>query len=620
MARLCNFHSHIGSELNDSAFTAVIQDALLADADAFINESTNVEIFLKFAREACESFKTDWKKHQVRGGFLLMDVFVQVIYLYMISGASQANKCDEELKTVITMEDAIGIIIEMIEKIDSAALVKEIKVNIGKFDKLKNEEKRLEISCRRFIKKSVKATKTKLFDDAYFARGIYYGLKINGVGGEEYGQALKNKTLDELKGVGHYMELSLNASKYTKGELPYLPKKNYDINKKNNIFLLHMTNAHHKALSSDDAIAEQLLYSVVKESKDLLSKESNSNVIGIDWLAPEGYEFERERTIRVVGRFLDLLNGIYLELQEEGNGPKYKKIVFRPHVGEGCSVFNGDQSKIPLLLYPREFMVNAWGAVNMFVDMENQNQSQNQNQNQNQSQNQTPKPSSGLERYVIGEFARYMGGDDFSIGGKKYDELKRRAINNARVMTEAIADWCERNTSDNLLFRLGHVTHCDKDTAKLIKDKGIYVDLNLGSNIRTGALNGAPGFGAIDYARTQVKDKKANDAYNSVEVIEEIKNLWGVDVYKESGFYQLVKAGCKILIGDDGVGVEVTGIKDEYKRVKAVFDGFDEKVRKAYTGDSSDFYTKLETDQNAWIQEVHGVSYDNTYKSLRTFP
>lgn len=232
MARLCNFHSHIGSELNDSAFTAVIQDALLADADAFINESTNVEIFLKFAREACESFKTDWKKHQVRGGFLLMDVFVQVIYLYMISGASQANKCDEELKTVITMEDAIGIIIEMIEKIDSAALVKEIKVNIGKFDKLKNEEKRLEISCRRFIKKSVKATKTKLFDDAYFARGIYYGLKINGVGGEEYGQALKNKTLDELKGVGHYMELSLNASKYTKGELPYLPKKNYDINKK----------------------------------------------------------------------------------------------------------------------------------------------------------------------------------------------------------------------------------------------------------------------------------------------------------------------------------------------------------------------------------------------------
>ncbi|MFB3947396.1 hypothetical protein ACE1V3_11320 [Aeromonas veronii bv. sobria] len=600
----CNFHSHIGSELNDSAFTAVIDDKSLADADAFVDKSTNVEIFLKFAKEACESFKTDWKKHQVRGGFLLMDVFVQVIYLYMISGASQANKCDEELKTVITMEDAIGIIIKMIEKIDSADLVKEIKGSIGKPDKLNNKEKRLEISCRRFIKKSVKATKTKLFDDAYFARGIYYGLTLDGVDGKKYGQALKDNTLEKLEAVDYYMELSLNASKYMNGELPYLPNKKHAISGNSNIFLLHMTNAHHKALSSDDAIAEQLLYSVVKEFKGLF-EDSNSNVIGIDWLAPEGYEFERERTIRVVGRFLDLLNGVYQEIKEEIK-KKYKKIVFRPHVGEGCSVFNGDQSKIPLLLYPREFMVNAWGAVNMFVDMENQSQKavnmfvdiENQNQNQN------PKPSSGLERYVIGEFARYMGGDDFSIGGKKYDELKRRAINNARVMTEAIADWCERNTSNNLLFRLGHVTHCDKDTAKLIKENGIYVDLNLGSNIRTGALNGAPGFGAIDYARTQVKSN--NKAYNSVEVIKEIKNLWGVDIYKDSGFYQLVKAGCKVLIGDDGVGVEVTGIKGEYERVKAVFDGFDKEVRNAYVGEPSDFYTKLETDQHAWIKKVHG--------------
>lgn len=221
---------------------------------------------------------------------------------------------------------------------------------------------------------------------------------------------------------------------------------------------------------------------------------------------------------------------------------------------------------------------------------------------------------------MIGEFARYMGGDDFSIGGKKYDELKRRAINNTRVMVVAIATWINNNPGHNLMFRLGHVTHCDSETAKLIKQYGIYVDLNLGSNIRTGALNAAPGFGAIDYARSKVKGKKANDAYNSVEVIEEIKNLWGVDVYKDSGFYQLVKAGCKVLIGDDGVGVEVTGIEEEYKRVKAVFDSFDEKVRKAYAGDSSDFYQKLKTNQAVWIKEVHGVSYENTYNQLPPLP
>lgn len=579
MVRHCNFHSHIGSELNDSAFTAKINDQPLADTDVFINESTNVEIFLEFAEEACTSFKTDWKKHQVRGGFLLMDVFVQVLYLYIKADKTCTldKSIHEKFKTVTTMEDAIDYISDMIRKL------KEVNVKGSDFEK----------ACARFIKKSVKATKTKLFDDAYFARGIYYGLKLNGVGGKKYGQALKEKTLEKLNGVNYYMELSLNASKYKKGELPYLPKQEYAISGNDNVLLLHMTNAHHKALSSDDAIAEQLLYSVVKEFKDLF-KDPNSNVIGIDWLAPEGYEFERERTIRVVGLFLDLLNGIHPKLKEERTDPKYKKIVFRPHVGEGCSVFNGDQSKIPLLLYPREFMVNAWGAVNMFVDMENQNQ----------NQSQTPKPSSGLERYVIGEFARYMGGDDFSIGGKKYNELKRRAINNARVMTEAIADWCEHNTINNLLFRLGHVTHCDKDTAKLIKANEIYVDLNLGSNIRTGALNGAPGFGAIDYARSKVKDKKANDAYNSVEVIKEIKNLWGVDIYKDSGFYQLVKAGCKVLVGDDGVGVEVTGIKGEYDRVKTVFDGFDDKVRKAYAGDSSDFYNQLESDQTAWITNV----------------
>lgn len=553
--KVCNFHSHLGSELTDDGFIK--------------NGKDDVELFLDFADKFCDKFK----ESQGRGGFLAMDVFVQVFYLYLMAhkDAGDAIKVPVpgDIKKVEDINGAIDAIKYMIAEIKSKTSQIDCAI------------------CSRFIKKSVKATKTKLFDDAYVARGIYYKLD----------QKLKETTLDILnKKVKHYMELSLDITDLIKRDYKYV---NAEI-ANDTISLLHMTTKHHQALSHDDDIAELDLYLFATEFKDFQetwSKRSGSPLIGVDWLAPEGYEFERNRTVRIVGNFLDILNK---NAPQAGN-----KIVFRPHVGEGCSVFNGDQSHTPLMRDPKAFMANAWGAVTTFIDTVDKSNT---------------KKSSGLERYVIGEFARYMGGDDFSIGGKKYDELKRRAINNTRVMAVAIATWINENQNHNLMFRLGHVSHCDSETANIIKQYGIYVDLNLGSNIRTGALNAAPGFGAIDYARSKAKTAQQVDAYNSVYVINEIKDLWGVDVYKDSGFYQLVKAGCKILIGDDGVGVEVTGIEGEYKRVNAVFDGFDAKAKSAYIGSFSDFYTKLEKNQTDWITELHGVNYENTYNSLPTLP
>lgn len=550
--KLCNFHSHLGSELKDDAFIS--------------NDQEDVLLFLNFADKFCDKFK----ESQGRGGFLAMDVFVQVFYLYLMvfkgSNGAISVKVPFNTKDINDIKGAIDAIKYMIEKMK------------GKTSQIDG------VICSRFIKKSVKATKTKLFDDAYVARGIYYKLAPQ----------LKTSTLNFLnKQVKYYMELSLDITDLLKYEYKYVKD---DISN-NCIALLHMTSKHHQALSHDNDIAELELYRFATEFQDLQdtwSKRSKSPLIGVDWLAPEGYEFERNRTVRIVGNFLDILNK---NAPQPGN-----KIVFRPHVGEGCSVFNGDQSHTPLMRDPKAFMANAWGAVTTFIDTVD---------------NSNSKKSSGLERYVIGEFSRYMGGGDFSIGGKKYDELKRRAINNTRVMVVAIATWINNNPEHSLMFRLGHVTHCDSETANIINQYGIYVDLNLGSNIRTGALNAAPGFGAIDYARSKAKTDNQDDAYNSVYVINEIKDLWGVDVYKDSGFYQLVKAGCKILIGDDGVGVEVTGIKDEYTRVKAVFDGFDQKVKENYSGKATDFYVPLEIHQREWIDKVHKANASGIYNAVQ---
>lgn len=623
--KVCNFHSHLGSELPDDDFVPKGNEA--------------VTTFLEFADKLCDKFKKDGLS---RGGFLAMDVFVQVLYLYVMEHkeetgcAIDVNVPNVEIN-IPTLDKSKYELYRDYVKSDKgmgAKYIKDIK-DIKDIDgaiyfikrmieKITNKNKSsCENDCLRFIKKSVKATKTKLFDDAYVARGIYFARKLE----------LKQKTLALLNDQKYYMELSLDITDLTNGgEGKYV--NDYISNER--IALLHMTNKHHQALSHDNYKAELGLYEFANKFKtlqgDWLKRPSKSPLIGVDWLAPEGYEFEHNRTVRIVGNFLDILNKNAQasgdNAQQSGNNAPQscKKVVFRPHIGEGCSVFNGDQSNTPLMRDPKAFMVNAWGAVTTFIDTVDQNNPKELKQPDN------IKPSSGLERYVIGEFARYMGGDDFSIGGKKYDELKRRAINNTRVMVVAIATWINKNPGHNLMFRLGHVTHCDSETAKIIQQYGIYVDLNLGSNIRTGALNAAPGFGAIDYARSKVKVNKSKnnngnnsenenyDAYNSVEVIKEIKDLWGVDIYKDSGFYQLVKAGCKVLIGDDGVGVEVTGIKGEYERVKAVFDGFDEEVRKAYLGKFSDFYKKLEKDQHDWIEEVHGVSYENTYNQLPPLP
>lgn len=594
--KVCNFHSHLGSELPDGKFVPEGNQA--------------VSTFLTFADKLCDKFKKDGLS---RGGFLAMDVFVQVLYLYLM-----AHK-GEKLAIAVNAPDIINDI-KGIKDINNAIDI--IKGMIGKINNNKDLSS-CQVACSRFIKKSVKATKTKLFDDAYVARGIYFSQRPE----------LKGDNLNNLNNeVKYYMELSLDITDLTNGgEGKYV---NGDISNER-IALLHMTNKHHQALSHDNDIAELELYRFAtefQELQDTWSKRSKSPLVGVDWLAPEGYEFERNRTVRIVGKFLDILNKNAQQsdknAQQSGNNAPQscKKVVFRPHVGEGCSVFNGDQSHTPLMRDPKAFLANAWGAVATFIDTIDTVEQNNQSNQSNQNSQRSRKQSSGLERYVIGEFARYMGGDDFSIGGKKYDELKRRAINNTRVMVVAIATWINNNPGHNLMFRLGHVTHCDSETAKLIKQYGIYVDLNLGSNIRTGALNAAPGFGAIDYARSKVKVNKSKnnngnnsenenyDAYNSVEVIKEIKDLWGVDIYKDSGFYQLVKAGCKVLIGDDGVGVEATGIDDEYKRVAAVFNSYQNSENKFYNG--KNFSEVLDEHQLDWFRALY-TDGDKRYNDIK---
>lgn len=581
MVSLCNFHSHSGGELPDSEFV-----------DVPGNENRNV--YFQFVKALCNKYLKD----KNRAGYLVMDVMVQLIYIYSQSLRADDGKLDPrfqqrfnaaeaKLKEITSVDLALQWILERIAEL-------QILYKNTTDQKISdNQQQVVNKFCMRAIKKTVRATKTTLFDDAYVARGIYFSLKDEDVA--TYALTMRNKQCAFMNQSNHYLELSLDADEYYAGNSKYLEPNIFAAN--NRVMLLHMTNKHHKALATEDKFAELELYQVVDTFERIRADDvaAARQLIGIDWLAPEGYQFDAGRTLRIVGRFLDKLNACAERLCSHSGS---QRLVFRPHIGEGCSVFNGDQSATPLRLYPRDFMVNAWGAVNYFIPCFD-----------------AQHDGSGLERYVIGEFQRYMGGDDFAIGGRKYAALRQRALNNTRVMVQAIGDWIDNHPQHKLLFRLGHVTHCDAATAGMISKFGIYADVNLGSNIRTGALNTAPGLGAVDYVRMQLNQQRSDKlAYNSLEVFNGIKALWGQDAYQDSGLHSLLNAHCNIVLGDDGAGSEGTELRAEYQRFITVASELC-----AVQQNSQDAYKQaLDKTQQQWLVSLFG-QLPEFYSTLESY-
>ncbi|MEA5498285.1 hypothetical protein VB834_14875 [Limnoraphis robusta Tam1] len=120
---------------------------------------------------------------------------------------------------------------------------------------------------------------------------------------------------------------------------------------------------------------------------------------------------------------------------------------------------------------------------------------------------------------------------------------------------------------DKILIRFGHATHTTPEQAVRMRELGIYADINLGSNLRTGA---------IAYLEEQIvgtsdedSDSKEQARHKYMEGIKKQNKQWNLNpselIQKDHGLANLLLAEVKVVLGTDGQGVEVTSIKDEYE-------------------------------------------------------
>lgn len=99
-------------------------------------------------------------------------------------------------------------------------------------------------------------------------------------------------------------------------------------------------------------------------------------------------------------------------------------------------------------------------------------------------------------------------------------------------------------TSDDVAVRFGHVTHVGDDDASRMADLGIWADVNLTSNLATGAL------------------LLSDDALD-------VKWL-DPSVFADHGIHRLVAQGVRFVLGTDGGGVEHCSHPTEYARLAAI--------------------------------------------------
>ncbi len=128
---------------------------------------------------------------------------------------------------------------------------------------------------------------------------------------------------------------------------------------------------------------------------------------------------------------------------------------------------------------------------------------------------------------------------------------------NIGVVTKLIADMKQQlpDIDNFLVFRIGHATHVTKAQAKEIKDLGIEVDVNLSSNIATGAWS---------IPEEILSSLSAPLPTRMLEHLLTKANLSPVAIFKDHGLKWLLYYGVVTILGTDGAGVEHSDLKRDY--------------------------------------------------------
>lgn len=113
---------------------------------------------------------------------------------------------------------------------------------------------------------------------------------------------------------------------------------------------------------------------------------------------------------------------------------------------------------------------------------------------------------------------------------------------------------------DYVVFRFGHVTNADMDDALAMKRLGIEADINLESNVSTGAYY-MPTFRPVDNSLTSERQQfEYNDLPARVRASGRTEELLAAHAFK-----YMLKAGVRTLMGSDGGAEEHSAIATEYK-------------------------------------------------------
>lgn len=428
----------------------------------------------------------------------------------------------------------------------------------------------LEPIARRAVHKLLSATKTAPFDDAFIARSGFHQIFSDR-------RLFDNATIDFLVNEENisYMQVSQPPDKI-RPPLEAITDHNKKKNgKKLHVHWLALFATHHTYLSpvltpqDDAAILDNLIQDIQDVRKSdipqdrknpsggtslnpgcLLQWIKDGSVIGVDLAGPEGYAFDSKRTEKLVARVLGELD-TWLIKGPDGNPlvaadvPKYRKLLFRPHVGEGSAVMSdkitGKIGNIAIEDDNPSFLLRMIAETYDSID------------NINPNEREAMRNGFGIMDVILGNKR-----DSFQTSMTEYSEVARkRAADNVKAFLDAIQKFdgaylgntTERNKK--LPIRFGHATHAGGHATQM-KALEVAADINLGSNLRTGAV-------AVPIALDQYLPDEENDnclPWNWVLA----KGLAAVHSLPD-----LINGKVTVVLGCDGQGVEMTSARQEYK-------------------------------------------------------
>lgn len=398
------------------------------------------------------------------------------------------------------------------------------------------------------------------FDDAYVARGA--GLDMLPPSGMEH---FNSKVVEFLGREGIvYVQMS-HGHKKIKDAQAALDK--YNASHPSSPVIIHwlLLFASHRPWLEDKVQSfEQSSYKKdVKDAMDQLlvypKRRPLGHVVGIDLAGPEGYAFGKDRARQLVAYTLDEL----YKIADCLGG----KVVFRPHVGEGCALLSSAFTLAETEPYVIVDLVKALHA--SIMDMKGDKQKRQFEETGDYLVTQVLLHAADA-MHVTADTARTVRARS---GGMttRWEESGARAEANVTAFITAIEEYAKssknKNWRDRIRIRFGHATHVTADHIARMNKLGIAADCNLGSNLRTGAI--ALKGKRLEEIRKSELARYANP--NAQPYNWDVAELVGTHPLKKM---MISKTPIVTVLGTDGQGVEVTEVAQEYKMAREVLGAF----------------------------------------------